>query len=150
MGKFGNVVLCDVVYTDKDTNKAILAGVYSGDIRVGELPATFPAAIYAEYWPEKSGNISIDLMVFINGAQTGGAKMEVSEVERDAVSMLVVPSYQFAFEKSGTLELRASVDGADPAVILTKKLQLIRPTSTASSPPSSQSPSATRVKVPRP
>ena len=125
MDKFGNVLLCDAVYVDRTSNKAVLAGVFSGDILVKELPVTFSAAIYAEYWPKRAGDISVDLMIFVNDIKIGGAKLEMSDVRIDGAAMLVVPSYQFVFEKTGTLEIHASVDGSAPVSILSKKLEFV-------------------------
>ena len=134
MGKFENTLICDVVYIDRMSNKAVLAGVYSGGVTLNEVPAIFRASIYSEYYPDVSGDLDLEFRVFVNGAHAGGAKMQIAGAVAGDVSVLVVPSFPIALSAPGTVVIKAFEPGKRSATILTKKVALTLPS--ASPPPS--------------
>ena len=58
--KFGNVVLCEHVVAG-ERNKATLVNVYSGDVLVGEMPATLAFGFFCEHFPDTTDPVEITL-----------------------------------------------------------------------------------------
>lgn len=133
---FGNVIICDAVYTDRDSNKSVLAGVYSGNITLGMMPSVISVSLYAEYFPEKDSGSELEFQFFANGAHVGGATVELVAQEPGIVSMVVIPGLALPFTSPGKLEIRAAADGSEPTVILSKDVLSAATFPSASPPPS--------------
>ena len=124
MERIGNALLCDIVYHDRATNKVVLAGVFSGSISLGEVPAAFNASLYAEYWPSKLGPTEVDIQFLVNGELVGGAKIHIDVTDLESPAILIVPNYQFVIVASGEIVARAIVASGKTLPIFSKKIEV--------------------------
>ena len=120
--KYGNVVLCDAVYFDSQSGKAVLAGVYSGDIVFPALPATGRFALLIDTFPDRTGEFEIDLQFNVGGKHVGGAKVHLIAAAKGAVASMLIPPFDLPVEKAGTLQITSVVPGDKPQIILKKNI----------------------------
>lgn len=123
---FGFVALCDAVYQDVQTNKAVLAGVYFGDVILEILPAELRVALYVEVIPDSDGNFEADLQFFIDGKHRGGGKGAITNGVAGKPFALMFPTFGLSLTEPATLEIKGSFDGTR-AVPLLKKVIALRP-----------------------
>lgn len=120
--KTGIVALCDAVYKDEQSNKAILAGLYSGGIVLDQMPVEFRFSLYIEVFLPDSRDHEIDLQFFEGGKHRGGAMIQASAVDPSDPVTLIVPQVGLLIAKPTTFELRASLDGGKPSRLLRKAI----------------------------
>lgn len=143
--KFGAALLCDQIYVDESTKKIILAGVYSGDVTVPEYPAQFDAALFLEIFAENDEAIDLDIQLYVGKRLRGGARMRLGGFDHNTPATAIVPHMTIVAESPSPLEIRISCDGGKPTRVLRRNL--LRAGSTASPPPSAQSPTVARKKA---
>lgn len=143
--KIGNlqvdsVLFCDDVRREKDTNKHILIGVFSGDMITPELPAFIPLSFYIDGHITRS--VEVPLHIRLSGPGEGDAKMKliVRSDEPSGAIAISGPGGFLRIESEGSVKLSLSSDGEKWRTV--KKIRVIhRPAQTISSPlPASQSP----------
>jgi len=131
---FRNVILCDHAYADRLSNKAIIAGVYSGDILLSSVPGIVRFSIYAEYIPDNDGDQVITLDIHLDRKRVAGGELKISGGIAGVPAMLLVPPVEINIERPSLFELRAYIDGGRPVNILKKRL-IVRAEAVFSNPP---------------
>lgn len=121
--RFGNCLLADNVYVDRDTNKVVVAGMYSGDIRMGALPSSINVSFYLECWIADSAEHEVDVKILLNGDQLGGVVIKIRSADPETPAVLASPVIHMSIQKEGALELRATADGGKSKRLLFKKIQ---------------------------
>lgn len=121
-GTLTNVLLCDAVYKDARTNKYVIAGVYSGDIAVGEFPARVPVSFYLEYWPKIEVAVDIELSISVGKKLRAKAKIETESNTPGRPTVLMLPPIELSIEKDSLVYLHASFGEGRKKKILTKRI----------------------------
>lgn len=123
---FGFAALCDAVYRDEQSNKAILAGVYSGDVNVESLPFELRFGLYIEVTSPADGDHEIDLQFYINGKQIGGAKAGILATVKGKNAALLVPTFGILISDPASLEIKGVFEGGRAVSLLKKRID-VRP-----------------------
>lgn len=134
-------MLCDYVVAGVG-GKHTLINVYSGDIIVSELPANLFLGTYLEIDPGFEAR-SLDIEVRIEGKKVVGMRAGAGEGQPLPIPTgiaLVLPQMQLQIPSDVLLEVIATADGYAPTTALSKRIMGPKKDSTASEPPSSQSP----------
>ena len=124
MALFNTVALCDQAYCDRDTGKAILAGIFAGDILVAQFPSKIRMSVYAEFLPPQSGHHSVSIKIHVNRKKYAEAVLEAQDAVAGIPAILIVPNFELGIPEPATLEIRASVAGARDIVIIRKQIIL--------------------------
>lgn len=125
--RFGTVLVCDNIYRDVDSNKIILAGVFSGTITVPQVPSLVRLSLYAEFFSKLSEEYSIDIQIFLGDKKHGGLKSRVSTFAQNSPSILSTPQFDLVVTKNITLIIKAIIDEGRPKVILKKSIAVAAP-----------------------
>ncbi|MBX6368373.1 MAG: hypothetical protein IRZ04_10335 [Rhodospirillales bacterium] len=129
---FRNAILCDAVYRDAGSNKAVLAGVYSGDILADRLPGAFKIAMYLEFFPEKGCSHKIELSVLLGGKKYGQAIIETAASDDSPITLLM-PPILVKTDEPARLQVHAKVDGRRSFRLIDKQIRLRSPPAAAPS-----------------
>lgn len=144
--RFGTSILCDRVYIDQLTRKAVIAGMYGGDIRMGAIPGALDVSFYTEIWAVEKGDHSVSLEILLNGKDIGGMKAMVTVEDSTGPAMLASPGFQIAITSEGQIEFRGKIDDGEAQTLLVKAITINPAGSIFSSPPSSQSQTVSEAK----
>ena|SRR5690348_474297 len=131
---FRNIILCDAVYVDQSTHKAVIAGVYIGDILLPSIPGGVRLSLYGEYIPDTTGDIDLELSTYLDRKLQYTGKMRLSNPVVGQPTMLIAPNLQLNIDTPSILSIRASVDGARPIELLKKRLDVRTDTSSSVAP----------------
>ena len=124
--RFPTVVLCE--YLARDTyGKHLLAGVYSGDILVGALPAELRVTIYAEFVAPTDGDHKIELIFRLGDKDIVKAEILAAGVRAGTMAVLSVPGLGFMASDETTLSVFATVNQEAPVVLVQKKISKAPP-----------------------
>ena len=134
--RFRNAILCDAVYQDESSKKAIIAGVYSGDILADSLPGVFPVAMYLEFFPKDGAAHKIELNVLLAGKKYARALIETAATDSSPI-MLLMPPMAVKTDTPARLEIRASIDGGRAVRVIEKQIRLRAPLTDPASTPAS-------------
>jgi hypothetical protein len=131
---FQNIILCDAVYIDRATNKAVIAGVYVGDVLLSSIPGNMKCSIYGEYIPDRDGQIDIELNILLDNKRVGGGKIHVPEAVAGRAAIFIVPDLPISVDKPSILSISASVEGSRAVNLLKKRLDVRRDSVSAIAP----------------
>lgn len=119
--KLGAVAVCDAVYRDVATNKAILAGVYAGDIVVTQFPASLPLAFYIEIWSTEPPEI--DVQFWLDDKHIGGGVASLDQ-SAGAPIMLMLSGVHLVAERPSEFSIKIAGKGLTKQTILRKTIRL--------------------------
>ena len=100
--KLGLVAICDAVYKDEQSNKPILAGVFSGDILVSAFPAELRVALYIEIQIPEPGPHEVDIQFHVGGKLLGGGKSQPTSAVKNETTMLLLQGVTLCLQTSIT------------------------------------------------
>lgn len=124
-GGIGNVIICDTTYIDQESGKPIVAGIYSGDIIVNELPSMMEFDLYVEYWPDFEGERRISFKFKVDESEVASAPFVVPATHPlGSVAMLRAQRVQVIFEREGRLSVEASINEGESRTVLLKAVNL--------------------------
>jgi hypothetical protein len=99
-----NAILCDDVRKEAGTNKHILIGTYSGDVRVGaELPKHSRFAVYLELFVPR-GEHSLEMRFSGPGDESATMSAEIAQPV-DGAAVLATPSMEVYLEREGVFRV---------------------------------------------
>lgn len=118
-----NVIACE--YAAQGANsKHTLVNIYSGNIMVAELPATFPIAFFIELaFSESAGDTKIKIDVQINGKSKFGVEGAFA-LQDDLPAILMIPQISLRIEKNAELKVLASVNEGRSVTLFKKSISL--------------------------
>jgi hypothetical protein len=119
--RFGTVILCDIAYIDKESNKPIIAGIYAGDMLVSDFPAAIRTALYIEYFPVALRPHTIKVTFATNRKPFAAGLLNVDGADPPP-HMLMLPALDIPLTGPCTLTIRASVDNGPDVLLLRKKV----------------------------
>lgn len=95
------------------TNKYMVVGIFSGLIKVKEIPAKIPLAFFMEFFPVPLGSLAIWLRMTLPGG--GKAELHVLANVKDNTRPLVIPSPRIEanIEQEGELKIEVKFDDGD-------------------------------------
>lgn len=125
--RFGTVLVCDNIYRDVDSNKIILAGVFSGTITVPLVPSLVRLSLYAEFFAKQADDYSVELQIFLGDKKYGGLKSKMMIAASTSPSILSTPQIDLIVDKNNTLIVKAIIDGGKPKVIFRKEIVVAAP-----------------------
>lgn len=134
MALFGNTILCDNVYVDRESGKPILAGVFSGDIVLPSVPFRMRCSIYCVFMPPQSGAHRIEMKFFLDRKQVASATLEARDTIAGTPALLVVPQLEMGIDKQVRLQVMASANGGRVITLLRKQITVRSPASTLTPP----------------
>lgn len=103
-----NAILCDDIRAEAATNKHILIGTLSGDIKIsGDLPAVIQLGLYVELWVPV-GSHEIDIRFSGPGKGEAIIKGVISQREDDYAN-LIVPRMNVLMEREGVFRVDSRV-----------------------------------------
>lgn len=118
-------MLCDDIRQEARTNKYMLIGTYSGNIRVGApLPVRCPLALYVELYVP-AGTHHLELRISGPGKGSAILNAEIHH-EEEGVGVIATPRLEIELEKEGYLRFDARISGGRWTNLL-KKLVFYRP-----------------------
>lgn len=124
MALFGHTILCDYVYVDRESQKPVLAGVFSGDMVVPVFPTQIRCSIYAELLPPKNGSHKIEMKLLLGKKQMAGAIIEVRDAIVGTPAQLIVPQFDMRIDEETTFVVNASTNGGRVITLLRKQIIL--------------------------
>ena len=124
MALFGNIVLCDYAYVDRESSKAVLAGVFSGDILLPSLPARLRVSLYSEFLPPESGKHRIEIRIFLDKKLFARAESEVANTISGTPTIIILPQIEIGIDRPLTLRIKASVNGGRETTLVTKRIMV--------------------------
>ena len=139
---FGLVAMCDAVYQDEKSKKAVLAGLFLGDVLVESMPASVGVAFFLEVIGLEHGHHDIDVRFYVDKEAIGGAKVEFEASSGDEPGALVMPPIRIRVQKELRLRMRASIDGGKETTILDRAIRLKATEPTLFAQPFEQSPTS--------
>lgn len=116
-----NAVLCDDIRPERDTNKHILIGVFSGDLVVPEFPATLAPALYVEYWAQRKGKFEFSISYSWQGKNIVPIRGRLETLE-EGVVVLVLPQAVMEVSEPTRLEVSMTVGTDAPIALVSKKV----------------------------
>lgn len=128
-------VLCDDVRVENN-GKAILIGVYSGDVAVPATPFLLPFYVWTNFSPEGLGEIAVNFRISFQGKPVVSGRGGIT-VERTEDVILLLPQFLVKGEEGGELLVEMQQeDGAWSTIIrkqIVKRTDLFSPISTGAS-----------------
>lgn len=125
--KFQNTLACDAIYVDGQSQKLVLAGVYSGDLNFTEMPARVRLSFFMDMVPDADGNSRLDAQFFLDSKQIGGAIMELRGLQAGKSATVMIPHAEVEVHKPSRFRLKVAVDGARAVTVLDKQMLLAAP-----------------------
>lgn len=130
-----NVILCDDVRQESGTNKYILIGTYSGDIKIAAaLPVSIQLSVYVET-TVPAGDHNIEIRFSGPGPEWAVVEAQMEKAFAGA-GTLVMPRFNLLMAREGILKVDIRMKGDKRWVSILKK----HVSSTVSEQPSEQSP----------
>lgn len=122
-----NLVICDDVRTEADSNKHILVGTYSGDFLMPSIPAT---VLIASYFDCKVPDGKHQLEIKYSGPGKGQAvfQAEIEHPHGGGGATIVLQRIGVNFEKEGIFRISGRVPGGRWNRLVEKKVMLRGPT----------------------
>jgi len=120
--KIGTVAMCDAVYKDERTNKAILAGLYSGDVIAERFPIDLTVSFYVEVISDTGGTPEIEINFYMDGKHFMGASVDLRDTIAGVPAMLLLTGLSMRFEKPCRLEMKLCAEGSEAISILSKEI----------------------------
>jgi hypothetical protein len=148
--RVGIIALCDNVYKDEETNKIIIAGLYSGDIFISGFPAELRLSCYAELFIDDEEIHEADFQFFVGGKRRGGALVQFSVADPRSPASILIPPFGLPIEQPSQIELRLSLDESGAVKVLSKSVNLRETGPTVSPQPPARSPRGARTKASKP
>jgi hypothetical protein len=141
--RFGNCLLCEHVVPGA-YNKQTLVNVYTGDIRIAELPAAIFFGLYIEYSPDDIGEMSINLEIKIGDTAVGRIESKFVVGPQLDIATISIPIFAVTLDKDTKIEVTANSPGYKAATVLSRKItkdpSLLGVLTTASEPPALSQP----------
>jgi hypothetical protein len=118
-----NCILADDVRTEI-TGKAILIGVYSGDILLSALPAQLQVCLWIQLKYETPGdwNLSIEFNLLDEKVAEIGASTTIEDVSQ--LSTFATPPLPLIVQKEGSLIGKISFNGGHNRILIEKAVRL--------------------------
>jgi hypothetical protein len=121
---FGNVVLCEHA-TPSANKKFTLVNVYAGEeILVQHFPAQLMFGLFAELIPDANTPRRLELGVEYEGVERIHVVADMDPFIAGRAAVILLPSFPFAVESEGNLEMFVSAEGYDRQRIMLKRLTL--------------------------
>jgi hypothetical protein len=118
--KFGITAVCDAAYRDALTNKAIIAGLFTGDIVASEYPAVVPLSFFIELENPQDVDERLEFEILVGGELVGVAPAEVDR-SLPGTAVLLFSGFPVQITEPGLLEMRVKYSGGR-FTILKKKI----------------------------
>jgi len=119
--KIGAAMICEYV-SEGSRGKHSLINVYTGDIRIKEMPAAFPIGIYVEILPQANQPTTFEIEVFINDTLQGKLAGEFASFEEGKSAVVAVPQVPVVVTNNGTMKFVATCPGFRRTTIVEKKI----------------------------
>jgi hypothetical protein len=111
--------LCEHV-VEGARNKLTLINVYSGDIAVGEFPASLMLGMFFEYLPDKDGDVELTVDIGANGRVMGRVEVAAEGAKQGQSVTFVLPSFQMTIPTEAAIEATAHRKGYKKTKFLSK------------------------------
>lgn len=121
--KLGNVAMCEYA-AEGARGKHTLVNVYTGDIRVKAMPATFPIGVYIEMQPQPNQPSEFVLEVSVGDDLMGKLMGEFPPFEPDKGALIVVPQIPVTITQESTIRVTAICPGFRRTTVFEKKVTL--------------------------
>jgi hypothetical protein len=125
-GRLQVAIVCEDVRKELG-NKRSLIGVFSGDVVVGEFPATLSLAAYFEYITDVAGMFDIEFVVYFGDRQVAKFEAGLSVVEPDQPSVMDLPRMNLTVLGPGDIRIEMGTKPNAPETIITKRVMLATP-----------------------
>jgi hypothetical protein len=116
-------ILCEDIRQELN-NKFILLGVFSGDIKVSNIPAMIPLMFFVEMVISSIGSHTLYLRLSGPGAHSAEITAAIQNLQVGGTSTLVGPKMEILFDQEGTFILEVSEDQKTWHKLLSKKVEL--------------------------
>lgn len=118
--KVTNAILCDDIRKEQGTNKAILIGVYSGDLVLPTIPADVQLAVYLELVAPAGAYV---VEIKFSGPQKGHAIMKATlETARDGIGTIASPRVGINMAQEGVFRIDARVNEGRWTNLISKRV----------------------------
>lgn len=130
---FGPALVCDAVYKDQATNKAVLAGVYSGYMIAEQFPIVLPLAAYIEVISSEGGEFDVEIRFMVNRIQAATMNLDIQRAEPGVPALVLLQPIPLTITVPGSIELQVRANKGRYKTVLRKEVVLRR---TSAWPPS--------------
>jgi hypothetical protein len=108
---------------DARSNKVVIAGMYSGNVLLDSFPSDLSVALYIEVRAE--GDVDLDLDFYLKKTIVAKGSARITGVQPTVgPATLLFPPFTMHIPESTFLEVKASVNGAQPVSVLKKAVNL--------------------------
>lgn len=119
--KVGQALICEYV-AEGARGKHTLINVYTGDIRIKQMPATFPIGIFVEIIPQPDQPSEFEIEVLIDEKLHGKLVGEFGEFELGKSALVAVPQLPITVKENSTVKIVATCPGFKRTTAIEKKI----------------------------
>lgn len=117
--KFGIVAVCDAAYRDVMSGKAVIAGLFTGDILSSNYPAMFPVTFFVELLNPEEVDDRLEFEVWVGDVVSARAETEVPR-DNPGPAILLFASLPLQLPGPTTVKLKVR-SSSGLTTILTKR-----------------------------
>jgi hypothetical protein len=121
--KIGQAVLCEYV-AEGARGKHSLINVYTGDIRIKEMPATFPIGLYVEIIPQPAQPSRFEVEVLVDDKLQGKLVGEFGEFVENRSALIAVPQLPVTVTENGAIKIVVTAPGFKRTAAIEKQVTL--------------------------
>lgn len=120
-GTFGNTICCDDIRQEMN-GKFIIAGIYTRDILVTDIPTVLGLRLFVEYTCPEIGTQQLDFVWSMNANELAVLEGTVSQETLSSPVIIALPSAALEIHSEGTLIVSARLANGATKEILRREV----------------------------